>query len=79
MPFDDDSITVRRSDDNEWTVVGDLVYHGKVDTFVVPDGFPTDFATVPRVVVWLIRGSVGTPSRRSCTTGCAPSASRRAR
>ena len=54
MPFDDESITVRRSNDNEWTVVGKLVYRGKKDTFEVPDGFPTDFATVPRVVVWLI-------------------------
>ena len=54
MPFEDDSITVRRRDDDHWTVVGDLVYRGKSDVFVVPDGFPTDFASVPRVVVWLI-------------------------
>ena len=54
MPFDDENITVRRSNDNEWTVVGKLVYRGKKDIFEVPDGFPTDFATVPRVVVWLI-------------------------
>ncbi len=54
MPFKSDSITVRRSNDNEWTVVGKLVYRGKADTFVVPNGFRTDFATVPRVVVWLI-------------------------
>jgi hypothetical protein len=54
VPFEDDSITVRRSSDNEWTVVGKLVYHGRSDRFEVPDGFPTDFATVPRVVVWLI-------------------------
>ena len=54
VPFDDETITVRRSDDDEWTVVGKLVYRGKKDIFEVPDGFPTDFATVPRVVVWLI-------------------------
>lgn len=54
MPFKRDSITVSRSNDNEWAVVGKLVYRGRRDTFVVPNGFRTDFATVPRVVVWLI-------------------------
>lgn len=54
MPFETDSITVRSRGDDEWTVVGKLVYRGKVDVFVVPDGFRTDFATVPRAVVWLI-------------------------
>jgi hypothetical protein len=54
VPFEDASITVTRRNDDEWTVVGELVYRGKWDTFVVPDGFPTDFATVPRAVVWLI-------------------------
>ena len=54
MGFDDENITVRRKNDNMWTVVGDLVYHGKKDTFTVPDGTETDFATVPRVAVWLI-------------------------
>lgn len=54
MPFDSEHVTVRRRDDDTWTVVGDLVYRGRTDVFVVPDGTPTDFATVPRVVVWLI-------------------------
>jgi hypothetical protein len=54
MGFDDENITVRRRDDDTWAVVGKLVYHGKRDSFEVPDGFPTDFATVPRAVVWLI-------------------------
>jgi len=35
-------------------VLEPLVYRGRHDTFVVPAGFRTDFATVPRVVVWLI-------------------------
>jgi hypothetical protein len=54
MPFETDSVTVRRRDDSHWTVVEPLVYRGKTDTFVVPAGFPTDFASVPRVAVWLI-------------------------
>jgi hypothetical protein len=54
MPFDSDTITVRRFDADTWTVVDPLVYRGRRDTFTVPAGFRTDFATVPRVVVWLI-------------------------
>lgn len=54
MPFDDEELTVRRRDDTTWTVVEPLVYRGRDDTFVVPGGFPTDFASVPRVVVWLV-------------------------
>ena len=54
MPFETDSVTVRRRDDRHWTVVEPLVYRGRTDTFVVPAGFPTDFASVPRVAVWLI-------------------------
>jgi hypothetical protein len=54
MPFDDEGLVVRRRDDNTWTVVEELVYRGRRDVFVVPAGFPTDFASVPRVVVWLV-------------------------
>jgi len=54
VPFDDEGLVARRRDDNTWTVVEQLVYRGRTDVFVVPAGFPTDFATVPRVVVWLV-------------------------
>ena len=54
MPFDSPPLTVRRASDQLWEVVEPLVYHGQRDTFVVPAGFRTDFASVPRVVVWLI-------------------------
>jgi hypothetical protein len=54
VPFESDSVTVRRADDTTWTVVEPLVYRGRSQTFVVPRGFGTDFASVPRVVVWLI-------------------------
>ena len=53
MPFDS-VLVVRRTSDQLWEVVEPLVYRGRRDTFVVPDGFLTDFASVPRVVVWLI-------------------------
>jgi hypothetical protein len=54
VPFETQHVTVRREDDTTWTVVEPLVYRGRSQTFVVPRGFDTDFASVPRVVVWLI-------------------------
>jgi hypothetical protein len=54
VPFDSTDLTVRRASDQLWEVLRPLVYRGQRDTFVVPAGFRTDFASVPRVVVWLI-------------------------
>ena len=54
VPFDSPTITVRRTGEETWEVLEPLVYRGSRDTFVVPAGFRTDFATVPRVAVWLI-------------------------
>jgi hypothetical protein len=54
VAFESPTLTVRRASDQLWEVVDPLVYHGRSDTFVVPAGFRTDFASVPRVVVWLI-------------------------
>ena len=54
MPFEPGSLTVRRVDAERWALVDDLVYVGRWERFVVPAGFRTDFATVPRVVTWLV-------------------------
>ena len=54
MPFEPGSLTVRRVDANTWSLVDDLVYRGNRQRFAVPAGFRTDFATVPRVVTWLV-------------------------
>lgn len=54
MPFEVGDVVVRGLDAEHWSVVEPLVYRGKRDRFVVPAGFVTDFATVPRVVVWLV-------------------------
>jgi hypothetical protein len=54
VPFEPGSLTVSRVDANTWSLVDDLVYQGNRERFVVPAGFRTDFATVPRVVTWLI-------------------------
>jgi hypothetical protein len=53
VPFDS-SLVVRRASDQLWEVVEPLAYRGRWDTFVIPAGFLTDFASVPRLVVWLI-------------------------
>ncbi|MFV0527018.1 MAG: DUF1353 domain-containing protein [Acidimicrobiales bacterium] len=37
-----------------WRLVEPFLYRGKRDLFSVPRGFTTDFASVPRVVVWLL-------------------------
>src|SRR4051812_30613155 len=54
MPFVPGSLTVSRVDAYGWALVDPLVYQGRWQRFVVPAGFRTDFATVPRVVTWLI-------------------------
>jgi hypothetical protein len=54
VPFEVEDVVVRTLDDEHWAVVEPLVYRGARDRFVVPAGFRTDFATVPRVVVWLV-------------------------
>ena len=54
MPFEAGHVVVRRLDDQFWRVEEPLVYRGRRDRFTVPSGFRTDFASVPRVVVWLI-------------------------
>jgi len=54
VPFESPELVVRRIDANFWAVVEPLVYRGDRDRFVVPAGFRTDFASVPRLVTWLI-------------------------
>ena len=54
MPFVPGTLTVRRVGPYTWELVDALVYEGRRQRFVVPAGFRTDFATVPRVVTWLV-------------------------
>lgn len=55
MPFEGD-VVVRPilPEGKRWTLVESFRYQGKDDTFEVPAGFTTDFASVPRVFVWLL-------------------------
>lgn len=44
----------QRDDPRNWTVMREIVYDGESDRFVVPGGDDTDFASVPRLFVWLL-------------------------
>jgi len=53
--FDDDTtVDVRQLDDVTWAVLRPLGYQAAHDRFIVPIGQRTDFASVPRVFVWLL-------------------------
>ena len=54
MPFTDGKVVVEEIGDERWALAEPVTYEGNTDTFVVPAGFETDFASVPRVFVWLL-------------------------
>jgi hypothetical protein len=47
-------VLVRQVDDTHWRLEEQVVYAGRRDTFAVPVGTRTDFASVPRVFAWLV-------------------------
>lgn len=56
-PFRGEVVVRQAENDLEfkrWELVEPLTYRGKHDEWTVPPGFRTDFASVPRVVTWLI-------------------------
>ncbi|WP_069164414.1 DUF1353 domain-containing protein [Nocardia altamirensis] len=54
MAFVDSGLVVEELDAKFWRVVNPLVYQGDTEEFVIPAGFRTDFASVPRALVWLV-------------------------
>jgi len=56
MPFTGPVVVqeVDRGDGSRWRLVEPLTYQGRDEPFVVPAGFETDFASVPRAFTWLI-------------------------
>jgi hypothetical protein len=54
MPFVDGDITVKQIDAETWELREEVGYRAREETFTVPVGFRTDFASVPTVFVWLI-------------------------
>jgi hypothetical protein len=53
MGFESD-VSGREVDEDTWELVEPLIYVGNKDTFVVPEDFQSDFASVPRAFVWLL-------------------------
>lgn len=54
MAFIGSGPVVEELDAQFWRVVEPLVYHGATEEFVIPAGFRTDFASVPRALIWLV-------------------------
>lgn len=53
MPFLDKTLIVSRHDEHRWELEQSLRYQGRDHLIVVPDGFVTDYASVPRSLQWL--------------------------
>jgi hypothetical protein len=47
-------VIVEQLDATRWRLTEEVRYAGERDEFIVPDNYITDFATVPRIAVWLI-------------------------
>jgi hypothetical protein len=47
-------VVVEEIDDKNWKVRDPFSYTGKTETFAVPVGAETDFASVPRIFVWFL-------------------------
>jgi hypothetical protein len=52
--FIDGAVVVRQVDAKRWELREPVGYRGAREDFTVPAGFVTDFASIPRLVVWLI-------------------------
>jgi hypothetical protein len=54
MPFINGKVKVEELDHGRWKLLEELEYKGARDTFKVPEGFVTDFASVPGAFTWLV-------------------------
>lgn len=54
MPFVDSPFSVTRVDPIRWRLDLPLIYKGSAQTFIVPAGYVTDFASVPWFVQWFV-------------------------
>jgi hypothetical protein len=52
-------VAVTQVGPREWELTHELVYHGSHQTFVVPPGASTDFASVPAILTWLVPTTTG--------------------
>lgn len=54
MAFIQAKVSVEEIDEQSWLLLEPVVYEGSKQTFTVPLGFVTDFASVPQAFTWLI-------------------------
>ncbi len=54
MPFRTDLVVKENTNTGTWVLQQDLVYEARWETFTVPAGFDTNFASVPRPLWWLV-------------------------
>lgn len=47
-------VAVSQVGPSEWQLTHAMIYHGDTQTFIVPIGQTTDFASVPAVLTWLV-------------------------
>ncbi|MGI9017338.1 MAG: DUF1353 domain-containing protein [Euzebya sp.] len=69
MPFVDGDVVVRQLSGATWELCEQVTYQGNTDTFEDPAGFETDFASVPRIFVWLLPHYGDWPCHSSWTVG----------
>lgn len=55
MPFpSEELVEVQISGESDFTLLKTFTYHGKHESFLVPAGQTTDFASVPKFMTWLL-------------------------
>lgn len=54
VPFIKDVVSVTQISEVDWRLNEPIVYEGRAQTFTVPADSETDFASVPRIFVWLV-------------------------
>ncbi|CAN5598777.1 hypothetical protein BH24ACT15_BH24ACT15_24060 [soil metagenome] len=54
MPFVEGDVVVKQLTGSTWELRETVAYQGRTDLLKVPAGFVTDFASVPRALVWLL-------------------------
>lgn len=54
MPFINHGVAVREISPRLWQLTEPLTYEGSYQTFIVPESFVTDFASVPKLLTWLV-------------------------
>src|SRR5690349_9717405 len=54
MAFVQGNVAVEEVDATSWRLLKPVVYQGRDQTFEVPVGFVTDFASVPNAFTWLV-------------------------